>query len=237
MKNSFLSPSYIFYKNSAYPVNFQITSQSPNELSEFNKSLETPNEKIHKYEAFVSKLLDENKKLLDLVDFQKNEIRNLHKNLNNFEFLRNSPGKFNENPIENHDKNAKELDFSQNYQELYEEIQEKYQILLRENENLEKKNKGYMQKINEITLENRKLYDLMREMKENNQEKYKNDENKIKYEKIMDLITEMGEKEKSQEDYLFKILDLENKINQLLMENDKLHKFIQDLRSSKNFNY
>lgn len=232
MKNSYLSPSYIFYKNSAYPVNFHITPQNPIELSEFNKTFETPNEKIHKYEAFVSKLLDENKKLLELVDFQKNEIRNLHKNMNNFDILRNSPGNFHDLPLENHEKNVKVLDLSQNYQELYEEIKEKYQILLRENDNLEEKNKAYLQKINNITLENRRLYDLLKEMKENNQEKYKNDENKIKYEKIMDLLAEMGEKERNQEDFLFKILDLENKINQLLMENDKLHKFIQDLRNS-----
>ena len=86
-----------------------------------------------------------------------------------------------------------------------------------------------MEKNYELNEENQRLHSMISQLKENYLGSAKNqEESKGKYGKIMDLITEIGEQEKNKEDLVFKILDLESKVNQLLMENEKLHKYIQE---------
>lgn len=237
MNNSYFVPSYVFLnkpsyspRNSFYPTGV--------ERRELIKEEDHHSRNKNKYEDFVSKLLDENKKLLELVDFQKNEITNLRNNSKdlNIDSLKNSnyypknAYPFDEAENSNNSKISK--DFEQKYKSLYYQTLEKNNMLLLEKEKLEDINNSNLNRIEELASQNEKLYNLINDLKETNEDKYKNEQGgSKKFGKIMDLITEMGEKEKNQEDLIFKILDLENKVNQLLMENEKLHNFIQTIKN------
>lgn len=226
MKNTIFSSPYIFHNNYKYPSKLEFGSPITNN----GNFLIEEKEKQNRYEDFVSKLLDENKKLLDLVDFQKEEILHLHGYLKEMKKLKKlADVKFTED--QRNDLNLEESLLSRNlenkYTVIFNDLNDKNQFLLIENDKLERNNKVYLNKINELLQENEKIQNS----KENNHFLQNNEEvSNPKYHKIMDLLTEMGEKEKNKDDLIFKVLDLESKVHQLLMENEKLHKFIQDLK-------
>ena len=96
MQNSLLFPSHLshlYYSQIPYKYPFpKYETGSPVRLDQSLKKEKEENqpEIRKKYEDFVSKLLDENKKLIELVDFQKQEILNLHRNyqdMKNLTFL------------------------------------------------------------------------------------------------------------------------------------------------------
>jgi len=236
MQNSLFGSSQLYFNQFPYQFN---GPRQKSKLPILNDEKLRKDHDIHpetrrKYEDFVSKLLDENKKLIELVDFQKQEIMNLHRNYQDMRYLINSEGqKSNES---RNNLNSERILMNSNalenkYEVLLNDLTHKNQILVYEKEKLEENNKLYLTKINDLYEENKRINFLLEEIKDNGINSVKNqDEPKNKYVRIMDLITEIGEKEKNKEDFIFKILDLENKVNQLLMENDKLHKFIQEIR-------
>ena len=225
-----LTTSYIIYNNIPYPLSYELPLKVSNDTIMARENIKNP-DKVNKYEDFVCKLLDENKKLLDLVDFQKQEILNMHKNMKELKDINrylDDKNTYNQKNGIEVEENVIGKEIEQKYSVLINDLNEKNQMLLYDNEKLEENNKVYLRKINELLEENKNLNENVSESKGNNIKYEANDRNK--YSKLMDLLTEIGEKEKNKEDLIIKILDLENKVNQLLMENEKLHKFIQEIK-------